>query len=1141
MGFCRSDANSNWKASAWTRRGAAVAVSFLLLASARDASANCAGGGNVQTVSAGQNLASIITGSTVPCTLTVNQGTYVAPGNEPFMIFTGITIRANGAVTLQVSAAAFAAVAIWPEPFSGSCPSGATLEGFTLRSTKWGVFVGALPPSRAGCASNQVSGITLRGLNIVTDGAPVDGHGIDFHAVQNSVIDSCIVNNAYANGIFLEDGSNNNIVMNSVVASTMTQHGIAVQGSSDNVIVGNSISGAAFDGILLNMGASGLGSSRNRIERNAISGHMVDGITLTDASGFNYVGLNMAVSSSYHPVTKPNPNPASGTGIWVNNASNGNYLFGNDVSGSPENGIDVLTSTSTYIQANRVHGNLHGGIWIANVQFAASASSPVPRDTVLQGNNIFFNTFNAQVNLEGAINTEVSYNYLSGAQSGTLAGNGTGGMRLREGGDSTRGIVASSSVSFFENTVTDVSNRGFVFGTTTNALFFRNRFLNGSNNPYAPGGRHGITYSLTPASVQWDANGILGGNHWSEFSVASGNPDAGHPYNGFIGNTNGGPYVDRFPYQSEGLTTHYAPYSVKTVEPVAGSVLAAGTTKTVRWVARGCVLVDIYYGSGAGMSLIASRYPNVGHYFWTVPAVPFRSDYFVQVVCLNSSGGGVGVAGNSPLFSIAASGLALLNPGRGFRAVDGGTVRVAWAKSSEVASVYVFVKSGAGPETQIGPVAGTILDVVLPGSVSSSSRVTVRIQDAGNSSRQDSVDGYFMVRGTPSFTTALAGQTLLVGSVQLLDWVGMPSSYTVDLDLYQNNVPIRSIVKNLPDFGNYTWFVPEMVSMNSKIRATFRNASGAVTGQVDTAVFKILYKKLPTGDFDGDGKSDLVIYRPSDGGWYIRHSSLGYSTTNWAYYQWGVSTDQPLTADFDGDGRTDVAVYRPSDGGWYIRFSSLGYNATSWFYYQWGGPGDTPIAEDFDGDGKADLAIYRPSDGGWYIRFSSLGYSDAGAAYYQWGLSTDKPLGSDFDGDGKADLAIYRPSDGGWYIRYSSLGYSTTNWAYYQWGVSTDQPLAADFDGDGRTDLAIYRPSDGGWYIRFSSLGYSAANWSYYQWGLSTDKPVALDFDGDGKADLAIYRPSDGGWYIRYSSLGYSTTNWAYYQWGLGTDVLLKP
>ena len=76
----------------------------------------------------------------------------------------------------------------------------------------------------------------------------------------------------------------------------------------------------------------------------------------------------------------------------------------------------------------------------------------------------------------------------------------------------------------------------------------------------------------------------------------------------------------------------------------------------------------------------------------------------------------------------------------------------------------------------------------------------------------------------------------------------------------------------------------------------------------------------------------------------------GLQPSIWAYYQWGLSGDIPIPADFDGDGRTDLAIYRPSDGGWYIRYSSLGYSSNQWAYFQWGLSTDMPLAGDFDGE-----------------------------------------------------------------------------------------------------------------------------------------------------------------------------------------------
>ena len=69
------------------------------------------------------------------------------------------------------------------------------------------------------------------------------------------------------------------------------------------------------------------------------------------------------------------------------------------------------------------------------------------------------------------------------------------------------------------------------------------------------------------------------------------------------------------------------------------------------------------------------------------------------------------------------------------------------------------------------------------------------------------------------------------------------------------------------------------------------------------------------GDFDGDGKTDLAVYRPSTGEWFIRNSTAGYAVGvgNWLF-QWGIVGDLPVVGDFDNDGRADITVYRPTTG-----------------------------------------------------------------------------------------------------------------------------------------------------------------------------------------------------------------------------------
>ena len=274
------------------------------------------------------------------------------------------------------------------------------------------------------------------------------------------------------------------------------------------------------------------------------------------------------------------------------------------------------------------------------------------------------------------------------------------------------------------------------------------------------------------------------------------------------------------------------------------------------------------------------------------------------------------------------------------------------------------------------------------------------------------------------------------------------------------------------------------------------NSDGDTSGDYVYTTSKATLSGSAISNFDADAKSDIAVFRPSNGTWYSLNSSNGAFKA----LAFGASDDIITPGDFDGDGIDDYAVFRPSNGTWYVQQTSDGFKG-----FAFGQNGDVPVQGDFDGDLKTDFAVFRPSNGTWYIVRSS----DNSFDFRAFGFGTDKPVPADYDADGKADVAVWRPSNGAWYVSRSSDG----GFQALTFGATGDKPVPNDYDADGKTDYAVFRPSNGTWYIQQTSDGFTAS-----PFGVSTDVPVPADYDGDGKADVAVYR--NGDWYYLRSSDG---------------------
>jgi cell division septation protein DedD len=237
---------------------------------------------------------------------------------------------------------------------------------------------------------------------------------------------------------------------------------------------------------------------------------------------------------------------------------------------------------------------------------------------------------------------------------------------------------------------------------------------------------------------------------------------------------------------------------------------------------------------------------------------------------------------------------------------------------------------------------------------------------------------------------------------------------------------------------------------------------------------------IDSGDYDGDGTSDIAVFRGSSGMWAVRGVTRTF---------FGTLNDRPVSADYDGDGTSDISIFRDSNGLWAIR-------GVSRIYY--GTLEDLPVPGDYDGDGLADVGIFRQGPGLWAVRWVTRIY---------FGGSGDLAVPGDYDGDGIRDIGIFRHTSGLWALRGISRVYFGGTW---------DITVPGEYDGNGTWQVSVFRPSSGLWAIR---------GWSRIYFGNSSDQPVPADYVGSSTDDIGIFRPSSGLWAIRgISRVYYGTT-----------------
>ncbi len=282
-------------------------------------------------------------------------------------------------------------------------------------------------------------------------------------------------------------------------------------------------------------------------------------------------------------------------------------------------------------------------------------------------------------------------------------------------------------------------------------------------------------------------------------------------------------------------------------------------------------------------------------------------------------------------------------------------------------------------------------------------------------------------------------------------------------------------------------FVRNSVVNNNIVWSLLRNPPGA-PAQIRRVVFGLPTDTIIDGDFDGDLKQDIAVYREGTSAnpqsyFYILPSA---SPNTFISQPWGTIGDKPVTGDFDGDGKTDFCIARrinnqivwfilPSGGG-AVRYVSFGLASDR----------ESGAAADFNGDGRDDLIVTRTEPNGDLTHYIGDANSGASVLSVQWGSNSFAPTSvffDDYTGDGRADIAVnYGACNSNptcdtagtwWILETGSANYTVTKFGipFNQQTMTGDRPVVGDWDGDGKTDISVFRPSNTTLYALTSSNG----------------------------------------------------------------------
>ena len=314
-------------------------------------------------------------------------------------------------------------------------------------------------------------------------------------------------------------------------------------------------------------------------------------------------------------------------------------------------------------------------------------------------------------------------------------------------------------------------------------------------------------------------------------------------------------------------------------------------------------------------------------------------------------------------------------------------------------------------------------------------------------------------------------------------------------------------------------------------------------GQWSTAV---TWDDVLIGDFNGDGRDDVIGRDSATGDWWValtRSDGSGSDNVLWGKWSPSVTWVDVVVGDFNDDGKADVVGRVESSGEWWMLESIGGGGSVNVFWGRWS---TSPtwvdvMVGDFNGDNRADVIGRVESSGEWWLLRSQGGSAD-NVFWGRWSthVTWDDVMVADFNNDGRDDVIGRVASSGEWWLLNSSLNGNSLNqfWGRWSTDVSWHEVHVGYFHNQQHPDVIGRVSSTGEWWMmQTNQTGTGGINsyWGKWSTAVTWHNVLVADFNDDGRADVVGRVASTNEWYLmRSNAVGDPSTNLLWGIWPLG-------